>query len=93
METFCVFKRTTDDWYPAYVIKNDQRVNKLVEVSLLKFALDKGYRVCVWGADDYGLEKDYPIEDQEEAKTIFLKVIGLEDVTQNILKDMGFYPA
>lgn len=88
-----VFKATTDDWYPAYKLAGwykGQEGIKLVEVSLLP--LDSYpvnvWRVCAWGADDCGMEKDFT--DYDEAQKCFLNVLRLESVDQKDLKDLGF---
>ena len=39
---------TPDDWYPT--------TNGVVKLSVVK--LSAGTRICVWGGDDFGLEKD-----------------------------------
>ena len=44
--------KVTDDWYPTHE-------DGTVELTLL---IDKNYnfvRMCVWGADDFGLEIDF----------------------------------
>lgn len=89
-----VFKRTQDDWYGNYKIAVDQRVSDLVEVTfmnLLPGPTPTGWCVCVWGNDDYGLERDF--ESETEAWNIFLQVIGMEFVNQQALRDMGFITA
>ncbi len=88
-----VFKRTSDDWCPSYTLEG--REGNLVEVSFIKLRAHYGdtpWRVCVWGADDMGLERDYKTES--EAWVVFLQVIGWEDVTQErLIKELGFYGA
>lgn len=96
METM-VYKETTDDWYPSYKIKDTSI--KLVEVAFTKTGQDpknfKGeWRVCVWGADDCGMERDYQgPETETECWNMFLQVIGLKDVTMKKLKELGFWSA
>lgn len=88
-----VFKRTIDDWCPNYNIESDARVSGLVEVSLLKL-FDGDWRVCVWGADDLGMEKDFEKDFYPKAKDVafdcFLTVIGMETVDMPQLKKLGF---
>lgn len=91
-----VFKRTQDDWYGNYKIVGDQRVSDLVEVSFLNLGptLQPGqpnWRVCVWGNDDCGMERDF--ENETEAWVMFLQVIGLEHVNRNKLITLGFVSA
>ena len=89
-----VFKRTQDDWYGNYKIAGDQRVSDLVEVSFMNLLPDQSttnWRVCVWGNDDFGLERDF--ENETVAWNIFLQVIGMKLVNQQALRDLGFVAA
>lgn len=82
-----VFKRTNDNWYPSYQIQNDCRVKNLVEVSFIQLD-DVTFRCCVWGADDFGMEKD----DTNESIiwNLFLQVISWETVDKSKLEEFGF---
>jgi hypothetical protein len=86
-----VYKETTDDWYPSYKCHN----MLLVRVSLTQTGptppVDGEWRVCVWGADDCGMEKDF--DDITVAAQCFLDVISLEFVNMKDLTDMGFVSA
>ena len=91
-----VFKRTQDDWYGNYKIVGDQRVSDLVEVTFMNLLPTTGpeptnWRVCVWGNDDCGQERDF--ESETEAWNIFLQVIGMEFVNLQALRDLGFVSA
>jgi len=90
-----VFKRTTDDWYPSYLIQGDIRFSKLVEVSFTQTGpnppITGDWRVCVWGADDCGMERDF--QDEAQAWNCFLQVIGWEQVSMQALKDIDFVSA
>lgn len=83
-----VYKRTTDDWYPAFTSSEGD----LVEVSFLQLRED-GWRVCVWGNDDAGMEKDFPHDQENSAFCCFLEVIGMDDVTVDSLVKLGFVSA
>lgn len=93
-----VFKRTTDDWCGNYKIEGDCRVNGLVNVSMCQTGPnpknnDGEFRVCVWGNDDLGMERDFG-NDETLAMSVFMQVIGWEDVTINRLKtELGFWSA
>jgi hypothetical protein len=52
------FCETPDDWYPTC-----GGVVKLTVVKLLKTydRQKEGVRICIWGGDDFGLEKDLDI--------------------------------
>lgn len=87
-----VFKRTQDNWYPSYQLYNNFSVpddyEQLVEVSFMEL-LNGKWRVCVWGNDDMGMEKDYPYRSWTE----FINIISMEFVNQDRLREMGFHPA
>lgn len=89
-----VFKLTHDNWYPSHYLKGwHQGVENqmLVKVSFMSLS-DGQWRVCCWGNDDMGLERDFATEI--EAHTVFLQIIGWESVSQHRLKsELGFYPA
>jgi hypothetical protein len=89
-----VFKRTQDDWYGNYKVAGDQRVSDLVEVTFMNLypgSESPAWRVCVWGNDDFGLERDF--DNEAWAWNIFLQVIGMEFVNQQGLRDLGFVSA
>ena len=88
-----VFKLTSDDWYPSYKLDgyhNGRKDPQLVEVSHLKLTNGQ-YRVCVWGADDAGM--DFDTKSGNKALRVFLTVINWDDVTRAKLKELGFIPA
>ena len=99
MKPVNVFKRTTDDWYPPYRLRDD---GNLVEVSFMQLAaayensegdtIPEQWRVCCWGHDDMGLEKDYSSES--EAWATFVQIIGWGYVNQDqLISEFGFYGA
>ncbi len=92
-----VFKRTEDDWYGCYKIADDVRVSDLVKVSFTQTGPDpknfKGeWRVCVWGNDDCGMERDFG-NDESTALNVFYKVIGQKFVNMDYLKLNEFVSA
>lgn len=93
-----VFKRTSDDWYPSYTLNQyNSGVDhqKLVEVSFTQTGpippTIGDWRVCVWGGDDCGMERDFT--DKKTAWECFLDVISLDDVTMNSLTERHFVRA
>jgi len=67
----------------------------LVEVSFLQFITtplnpDPGYRVCVWGNDDCGMERDYLSTEFDDAEQMFHEVIAMERVNKSALEEWGF---
>ena len=89
-EKVTIFKETTDDWHPSFFLNDWYKGTKLVRASFLGLA-DGSWRVCVWGADDCGMEKDS--ESKEVAWNAFLAIVKLEYVNKDILKTMGLYMA
>jgi len=100
-ERMSAFKRTHDEWYGNYKMDVDydstgkQVDTKLVQVSLLKLNPYKEtptqWRVCVWGNDDFGMEKDHL--DKAEALDMFHEVISWDFVNVGQLKSKGFVNA
>jgi len=75
-----IFKKTDDDWYPNFP-------NNEVKVSLLN-VYGGLFRVCVWGADDDGREKDF--KNSDEAEKVFNKLSMMDVINKSDLKIMGF---
>jgi hypothetical protein len=95
-----VYKETSDSWYPSYEMSEEFGSQRLVRVSFGKTGpspqLEAGeWRVSVWGADDCGMERDYPLNKQgrDEAWNMFVFIISLPNITMRLLKDMGFVSA
>jgi len=88
-EKIRVFKRTLDDWHGSYKFAGWYNGNKdimLVEVSFLPLS-DGMFRVCVWGNDDCGKEKDF--KDKNEAWECFINVISWDTVNKAELERIG----
>lgn len=89
-----VFKPTQDDWHGNYLLKRPSEIQGLGLVSVVftqtgpKPPFKGLWRVCVWGNDDCGMEKDF--EDQVEALNVFYRVIEWKFVNKEILKQEGF---
>ena len=94
MKRVDVFKKTNDDWYPAFEMGGE----KLVEVSFIQLTPwlpveERIWRVCVWGNDDCGMERDFNPNEESHAWSIFLNVIGEEYVDMKFLLSLGFVSA
>lgn len=98
------YKRTGSDWYPSYALEGWYKGVEhpmLVEVSLIKYigtyegsTSKVTARVCVWGADDYGLEMDFEgTRSYNHAKVIWEQVLAQPSVNPKYLKDLGFITA
>ena len=77
---------TSEDWYPT--------IDGKLKVSLLYLGgptkRPERWRVCVWGGDDFGMERDFCLHSQ--ALDIFSRIIKL-DVTVNALTALGLVSA
>ena len=88
-----VFKRrnakvkTTDDWYPNFP-------NSEVEISLMKLMDGKStYRLCVWGADDCGMEIDVETTNPDNLIREYESLISSPPITKKHLTSLGFVRA
>jgi hypothetical protein len=90
-----VLKPTDENWYPSFRLNGWYKGTEgalFLEVSLLNchstaFPGDF-WRVCVWGADDFGMEKDF--YEYKLAQATFLRVIGEDKITTDFLKSLNF---
>lgn len=96
IESRSAFKLTQDEWYPAFKLDGSHRGAKnpwLVEVSHIRYE-DGTSRVCVWGADDHGLERDFPTGETDKSLAMFLDVLDQKYVNHGYLKNtLGFVSA
>lgn len=89
-----VFKRTQDLWYGSYKLAESSAAdNMLVEVSFTQTGPNPNeglgqWRVCVWGNDDCGMERDFDLEG--DALHIFYHIISWTYVNKDQLKNAGF---
>lgn len=82
-----VFKPTEDDWYPSYLLADANA--KLVKITILEYPTMLGkFCVCAWGADDFGLQKEF--DNLEEAKRVFETIIELNTVSIKQLIKLEF---
>lgn len=87
-----IYKPTNDDWYPAFIVENEDL--NLVQVTFTRIGPDNGkykWRVCVWGADDCGMERDY--WDKYDALNMFHDIAGWVFVDREDLIKCGFISA
>ena len=92
MKKVNVYKTTSDNWHPSFQLKDG---TQLVRVSFTQTGPNPPHngewRVCVWGDDDCGMEKDFL--EEIAAQAMFLEVIALADVNKQGLKKLGFVSA
>ena len=91
-----VFKLTDEDWHPSFQMNGYYRGiqdPKLVKVSV--FQMSSGdWRVCVWGADDFGMEHDYTGHNAGvHAMAMFNHLIALDKIRVTDLDHNGFQRA
>lgn len=87
------FIKVTDDWYPTFE-------NNTVKLILMHQVYNKTdmVRICVWGADDFGLEMDFNGTSEEnvlkfnEWKETIYDVIP-EFTHIDYFRSLGFYNA
>ena len=89
-----VYKPTNDDWYPNFKVTDGP---DLVHVSFTQTGpnpekFEGEFRVCVWGNDDCGMERDFE-NNEALALNIFMQVIGWPTVDRDKLKELGFVSA
>lgn len=86
------YKPTTDDWAGSYRLEapGPYTYPMLVVVSLLTLR-GGGMRVCVWGNDDTGMERDF--DGEFEARAMWNTVLAYECVTMKELARLGFVRA
>lgn len=74
--------KVSDNWYPNYP-------ENMVEVLCFEEVRQDGFRVAVWGADDFGME--IYLKDKGEAKAIYKKLD--KTLSQEYLRTLGFQNA
>lgn len=74
---------TTDDWHPTCE-------NSSVMVRFIQMLPDSkaGFRIAVWGNDDFGLEKD--LTSFDSASALYKELTEEENLTVQSLLDKGF---
>jgi hypothetical protein len=92
MEKIVAFKPTRDDWAGNFVIHYQGDIN-LVRVSTFplhawKTDMPLLWRVCIWGNDDCGMEKDF--DNPKDAMKAYQHIVALEFVNKTELFSLGF---
>ena len=96
MKKMQVFKLTDEDWYPSFKLAGYYQGKKglpLISVAYLELSRAPGelhpqYRVCIWGADDFGMKRDYHCE--LAALEMFHLILQQDVVRTSFLKEHGF---
>lgn len=89
MKDLRIFKECDpeDEWAGNYSL-NDRRHTNLVRVVFGRPQPKDSWRVGVWGNDDFGMVKDFNIE--EDADKCFLQIISLKIISIDALIELGF---
>jgi len=78
-------------WQPYY---NEQgqpdRNGRHVKLILLELACQRGWRVCVWGANGVGMELDYHADERARAEEMWKTIDTRCLITPWNLRKMGF---
>lgn len=81
------YRPTKDNWYPNF--KNNR-----VRVTIHTFQKYQGkiwHRVCVWGSDDCGMEKDFHGKKTiKQALELYNYLIKSPSVERKTLENLGF---
>ena len=73
---------TQENWYPT--------TNGVVIVKMYIYKKEEGpHRVCVWGGDDFGLEKDFTYA--KDARDLYEQLT--DNTTQAQMRKLGMYGA
>lgn len=96
IHTFQSMVHTSDNWYPNYP---DNEVVLSLHIPSKEFLKEYDgdcykYRVSVWGADDFGMERDFYDEgDLHSALNLYATVKKLGSITIQQLKELSFQAA
>ncbi len=89
------WKKTEDNWSPSYGLADlGAWIAGNVSTEMVKVSLYPPYegvglsRVCVWGADDFGMERDFP--EATDAHRVFIHIIQLSFVNKADLLKLNF---
>jgi hypothetical protein len=92
---------TTSNWYPCFDAEGGPaKSGGHVRVTLTELPLKRGgwndvpgaggWRVCAWGADDFGMELDFEPGKRMDALALYKLVTGAGAVTTEDLEELGF---
>lgn len=73
---------TDEDWYPTDEGK--------LKMSVIQEPRSKFIRICIWGGDDFGMEKDYKMSENTFEDALLEADVIPEPVTVTWLLENGF---
>lgn len=86
-----VFMPVNDDWCPNF--KLGRWNYSAVHLRMMQLHPSKDWRVCVWGADDLGMYKDFPEDQFEEAFALFHHLVSRQRLSMEVCKKAGLVRA
>jgi hypothetical protein len=88
------FVAVAEDWHGNFAIADDARyaTTRLIRVSLLGL-LDGQWRVCAWGNDDLGMERDFAAQHHHMAMELYVAIVTRRHPTRAWMKEQGMVPA
>lgn len=84
-EQSTIYRPTSDCWHPNFP-------DGTVSLSFIELSTGQ-WRVCVWGADDDGMERDFKHGDRQKAKKLYNRLAECSDITKEICQELGMVPA
>lgn len=90
-----VYVQVNQNWYGNYHITQDKRYESdlLIRVSLLELRHPHGWRVCAWGNDDFGMERDYEPDQRDQALVLYQQIVSTQMPTQAQMHEWGMIRA
>lgn len=90
------FLKTTDDWHPCW--NEDEVKVSVIRMKRLRKSEgleERGWRICLWGADDDGMERDFDKgDDGEDLRDILEEALSIpEPITKSWLRQKGYVQA
>lgn len=91
------YKEVSDDWYPNWKITTENYPEKfhgdVVKVSVFPLQSSTNlWRICVWGADDMGMELDS--ENRNVVEAFYILIANQEGpISAEWLSSLGFVRA
>lgn len=85
------YVQVNEDWYGNFRVSQDTRYDSdlLIRVSLLELMHPHGWRVCVWGNDDFGMERDYAPDQRDQALALYQQIVSTPMPTQAQMREWG----
>lgn len=95
MFSMTVYVQVCEPWYGNFHISQDKRHEHdlLIRVSLLELMHPHGWRVCAWGNDDFGMERDYAPDQRDQALALYQQIVSTQMPTQAQMREWGMIHA